>query len=226
MQKKIKDVRRYISGGMPAFGRLLDGKWGRTFSLSFLSFFIVSGVVFFIIIIPKIDPGFLPSARQEAVLVQTDAEENDPAKNFSAGIKSSEKMDYPQALIFFQRAAEKDPSNVNYLIELALIEYKLKDYDAAMAHYQQLIGLDPDNGSSYRNSIANIHWIRKEYDAAESLFRQAIAEEPQQDISYNNLALMLEEQGRHTEALAVLAEGIRESEDGLGLRETLSLIKG
>lgn len=225
MMVEINKIWKQIRNGAACFWKLLDGRWGRGLSLLFLAVFIMGGVLFFIYVIPRIDPDFFPREEKTRETVQVIAEEADPARNFSAGIKSSEKMDYPQALAFFRRAVEKDPDNVDYLNELALTEYKLKDYDDAIADYLRLSEMDGENVASYRNRIANIHWIRKDYAVAEAFFRQAINDDPRQSVSYNNLALMLEEQGRGEEALSVLADGIGKSDDGSELRATLMLLK-
>ena len=205
---------------------MMGDKWEKNFIVTVLVLFVVLGLAFIVYVIPMINPNFsLISNRGgqgDAALVE---EETDPAKIFSAGVKSSESMNYSAALTSFQKAVEKNPDNVTYLTELAHTHYQLKNYDEAIKAYDRLIEMDGENEGSYSNSIGNIYNIRKEYERAEFYFRAAIEKNPKLSVVYNNLALMLEEEGKKDEAVAVLEEGIAKSDDREGLEATLAIVQ-
>jgi tetratricopeptide (TPR) repeat protein len=205
---------------------MTSDKWERTFALLLLFLFIVFSVLFFVFAVPRLSPAFSLRAPQDTGGLEGGRTEKDPAGNFSAGTRLYEEMNYSQALLFFQKAVEKDPDNVNYLIELAKTQYQLKNYEEAIRAYDRLLQLDGANEGAYRNRIGNIYWIRKDYARAEAMFRQAIGKDPKASVSYNNLALMLSEKGEKQQAVAVLEEGIASSDDGQSLRATLSIVEG
>ena len=201
-------------------------KWEQSFAVLALFLFIIFGVIFFVFIIPKINPVFSLSGNKNT---QNDSlikqEEINPAKNFSSGIKLSDSMNYSQALSYFQKAVEGDPKNVNYLSELAMTHYRLKNYDEAIKVYDKLMEIDGATESSYDNRVANIYWIKKEYDRAEFYFRKAIEKSPKLSISYNNLALMLNEEKKKDKAIEVLKNGIVNSDDSQDLKATLLIVE-
>ncbi len=200
-------------------------RWEQNFTLLLLGLFILFGVLFFVFLIPKINPEFSLDHRKAAGPALL-SEENDPVRNYAAGVKLSDERNYSQALSYFQKAAAEDPENAGYLGDLALTHYRLKNYDEAIKAYERLLTLDADNEGLYCNRLGNIYRDKKEYDRAESYYRRAIEKAPRLDISYNNLALMLDNLGRRAEAVAVLEAGIAESEDRQGLEDTLSILQG
>lgn len=206
---------------------MMGDKWEKNFIVMILILFVVLGLTFIVYVIPLLNPNFSllqnRSGQGDAALEE---EETDPAKIFSAGVKSSESMNYSAALTSFQKAVEKDPGNVTYLTELAHTHYQLKNYEEAIKTYDRLIEADGGNESSYSNSIGNIYNIRKEYERAEFYFRAAIEKNPKLSVAYNNLALMLQDEGKRDEAIAVLEEGIAKSDDREGLEATLHIVKG
>jgi tetratricopeptide (TPR) repeat protein len=219
--EKIKYIERKIEQ------RWEDGfseKWEQNFAFLLLFFFIIFGVLFFVFIIPRMSPVF-SSGKKTQSSISVSQEDVDPVKNYSAGVKLSDDMNYSAALSFFQKAVEKDPKNVNYLTELAMTHYRLKNYDEAIKVYDKLIEIDGGNGSSYDNRIGNIYWIEKQYDRAEFYFRRAIEKNPRLSVSYSNLAIMLSEEKQKDKAIEVLKSGIADSEGSDDLKTTLLIVE-
>lgn len=186
--------------------------------------FIVLGVLFFVFVIPRLSPGF---QKREDVSRTTAARApgDDPAQNFSAGTKLIIDDDYPGALVYFQKAVDKDPDNPIYLGELARAHYLMKDYDEAIEAYEKLIAVDGAHEGLYDNYLGNLYDLKEQHDRAEYYLRRAIGLNPRLVVGYSNLAYMLAREGRQAEAIRVLEDGIRENDGSEDLAAVLAVIR-
>ena len=199
-------------------------KYERNLILCGLFLFIIFGVFSFVFIMPRINNFYDSVGLKDKIAGTVEVfkfRPADPVANYKAGIRSANSS---MALNYFKKAVESDPNNINYLTELAVAHYRLKNYEEAIQTYQKIISLDKNNVSAY-NSIGNIYWIRKNFEKAEIYFNKAMEIDPASLASYNNLALMLNENGKKQEAIAVLQKGIEANADSLELKMTLGIIK-
>lgn len=92
-----------------------------------------------------------------------------------------------------------DPDDPRAISLLAYYQYLQEDYDAALANYDRLIDLEPEESSHYNNK-ALIYKRRGEFAREEGLYRLALAMNPDDVVVMDNLALNLAHQGRFAEA--------------------------
>lgn len=81
------------------------------------------------------------TARAEPYEVNPDAAARDP--DYAAGKAAMERKDWPQAVLRFEKAAAGDPQNPDLQNYLGYSLRNLKQFDAALRHYQQALLLDP-----------------------------------------------------------------------------------
>ncbi|MFM2162079.1 MAG: Tetratricopeptide repeat, partial [Pseudomonadota bacterium] len=92
-----------------------------------------------------------------------------------------------------------DPDDPRAISLLAYYQYLQEDYDAALANYDRLIDLEPEESSHYNNK-ALIYKRRGEFAREEGLYRLALAMNPEDVVVMDNLALNLAHQGKFAEA--------------------------
>lgn len=84
------------------------------------------------------------------------------------------------------------------------------NYQAADTYFRQAIQNDPNNADAYYNLGANFHRMAKlqnrpiDYQQAESYYQQCLARNPNQADCYRGLAVLLAEQNRGPEAIAMV----------------------
>jgi len=84
------------------------------------------------------------------------------------------------------------------------------NYQAADSYFRQAIQNDPSNADAYYNLGANFHRMAKlsnrpvDYQQAESYYQQCLARNPNQADCYRGLAVLLAEQNRGPEAIAMV----------------------
>lgn len=96
-----------------------------------------------------------------------------------------------------------DPNDTDALSLLAYYQYLGEDLDGAMATYDKLIALEPEDAAAYNNK-ALILKRRKDWPREEMLYRTALALDPEDTTALNNLAVNLAHQARFDEALAIM----------------------
>lgn len=65
------------------------------------------------------------------------------------GILSAAQGDYPNAKIYFEKAVRLSPANARYYYNLALVEYYMDDYDAAVANLEKSLSLGAQNPKTF-----------------------------------------------------------------------------
>ena len=189
-----------------------------------LFIFIIIGVVFLVFILPKI--GGLHGSYNESDKrnpVKYSVDKNSPEGNYQTGMKFLDQNNHSSALDYFQKAVESEPDNINYLTELAITHYRLKNYRESIKAYEKIINLDGSNASLY-NNIGNVYWVIKDTERAEYYFRKAIELDANLIAPYSNLALMLDENERKEEAIEILNQGIIANPDNVELKMALRII--
>ncbi len=190
-----------------------------------LFIFIILGVIFFVFLLPKIGDlrnDYDRSAKRVPVKYSTD--KNSPEKNYQTGIKLLNQNNRSSALDYFKKAVESEPDNINYLTELAITHYQLKNYGESIKIYEKIIDIDGSNASLYNNT-GNIYWIIKDMERAEYYFKKAIEIDSSLIAPYSNLALMFNENERKEEAIEILNQGIVANPENVELEIALGIIE-
>ena len=190
-----------------------------------LFIFIIFGVVFLVFVLPKISglhSGHNESSKKNPVNYSVN--KNSPEGNYQTGMKFIDQNNHSLALDYFEKAVESDPDNINYLTELAITHYRLKNYRESIKIYEKIIDLDGSNISLYNNT-GNIYWIIKDSERAEYYFKKAIELDANLIAPYSNLALMLDENGRKEEATEILNKGIIANPGSIELKMALRIIE-
>ena len=186
-----------------------------------LFIFIIIGVIFFVFILPKISS--LRGDHDETNKrnpANYSVSKNSPEGNYQTGMKFIDQNNHSSALDYFKKAVESDPDNINYLTELAVTHYRLKNYHESIKIYKEIINLDESNTSLYNNT-GNIYWIIKDIERAEYYFKKAIELDANLIAPYSNLALMLDENERKEEAIEILNQGITANPESTELKKAL-----
>ena len=151
---------------------------------------------------------------------------------YDQAVSQANTGDYATAEQYLQQAlAQHD--DAGFRNELAVIDYRLKKYNDSIAEYQKLIAAGRDAafswngiGNDYRDWAATEDALKQQrLDLAEQAYRKALALDPQTVATYSNLALMLNDEGRKTDALAVLDQGIATTKQ-TALQNVRTLIAG
>ena len=116
-----------------------------------------------------------------------------------------EELEIDVMLKIAQRRLRIDPDDPQALNILSYYQYLAEDYKSAEKTYDKYIELFPEEASGYNNK-ALIFKRLGQYEKEENLYRVALAYEPGDVTAMNNLAVNLSHQGRHDEALAIMAQ--------------------
>jgi tetratricopeptide (TPR) repeat protein len=123
--------------------------------------------------------------------------------------------DVSGAETLYEQALVKD-AKLEYRAQLALVKYRLKKYEEAIASYQELIKAGSNAAFAY-NGIGNAYrdWALLEdsnkifrQNEAEQAYRKAIAADTGYVVGYTNLAILLEDQGKIAEAVNIAKQGL------------------
>lgn len=103
--------------------------------------------------------------------------------------------------------ATKLKEDATYLLNLALVQQRLYNADAAERALSKVLKLSPGHAQA-NNNLGNILSSRRQYTEAEALYRRAIQNNPRYVLAYKNLGFLLRETGRAEEALTVLRQAM------------------
>lgn len=108
-----------------------------------------------------------------------------------------------------RRAIEIDGNYLAAYSSLANLYIRSKQEDRAIAEYQKIVSLRPENSTTPYTMIGILEDQRKNFEAAETNYRKALEKDPNNAIAANNLAWLYAETGRGNLDEAVrLAQGV------------------
>lgn len=115
------------------------------------------------------------------------------------GRRAMEHEDYPRAATLLGEAHAMWPLNIRIMEALIQLDLHLRDDRSLERHMRDLLAIDPWN--PWANFALGLRHVRdQEPDLAESALRRAIGGRPF-PVAYNNLAWLLHERGRLSDAL-------------------------
>jgi tetratricopeptide (TPR) repeat protein len=144
---------------------------------------------------------------------------------YAKAVEQAGAGEYALAEKYLESALTKqdDPS---YRSQLAVVKYRLKKYDQAIAQYKKLVEAKKDLGFAW-NGIGNAYrdWAEQaELEQltgseaylrdAELAYKEAIAADARYVAAYSNLAYLWFDQGKQSEARGLLAQGITATDSG------------
>ncbi len=131
----------------------------------------------------------------------------DGRANHLTGLVLALEMKPQQALPFLKKAAETEPSNIQFRYNLATTLYQVGQYQQAASHFEQLLAVEPNHIGALVN-LGAVYNILGYPCAAEKLLRRAIRVDSDQVMLYINLGNALEDQGRVEEAVKTYEKAI------------------
>ncbi|MBU6389697.1 tetratricopeptide repeat protein [Patescibacteria group bacterium] len=137
---------------------------------------------------------------------------------YENAVQQVDKGSYSTAENYLEQALLKE-DNATYRSELAVVKYRLKEYDQAIAEYEKLVNKKQDPafawngiGNAYRDWAGTDAAHKSQYlQQAEYAYRQAIQADPKYTAAYSNLALLLQNKGDTAGAKTVLNQGISQT---------------
>jgi len=118
------------------------------------------------------------------------------------------KNSLPRAKAEYQRALQAFPGHVDALYNLAIVQERLGETNAALATYQRYLEVKPNDADVW-TQLGVLHEAQGDKAAAEADYRKALAGDPQFGRAHHNLGVLLEEQGCVEEARQHLAEFVK-----------------
>jgi tetratricopeptide (TPR) repeat protein len=124
---------------------------------------------------------------------------------YDEGTEQVENLEIDLMLRYAKQRLRIDPNDPSALAMLSYYQYLAEDYDAALATYDKIIRLNPEESAGYNNK-ALVYKRLGQYEKEEALYRVALSLSPSDDVAMNNLAVNLSHQGRFEEATAIMDE--------------------
>lgn len=123
------------------------------------------------------------------------------------------------------RALELDPNYLPAYSALANLYMRSNQEDRAIAQYQKIMALRPDNAMPY-TMIGILEDQRKNYDVAADNYRKALEKDPNNVIAANNLAWLYAATGKGNldEALRLAQGVVQKNPDMAGFVDTLGWV--
>lgn len=143
------------------------------------------------------------------------------AEAYQAGIAAKNTNDYAVAATKFSDALKLDRTNAEYRKELAIADYNLKKYSAAIEQYQALTNVAGQAAFAW-NGLGNVYRDQKDLTKAEEAYRASFAANPAYTVAYSNLANILVDQGKKDAAKLVLVAGLKANPDSTELKAVQS----
>ncbi len=132
-----------------------------------------------------------------------DMDMNKTLKQALAGLPREE------ALEILRQRMSRNPGNVSYYYQLGAVNEQAGNMAEAIADYEKARSLRPDFIPAL-SSLAHIRMNQKEYSQAVALFQRIIEIRPDFNSAHYNIACIYAIQHRQAEALAWLAEALRQ----------------
>jgi len=120
--------------------------------------------------------------------------------------------DFEKALIYFQKAVEKDPNYADAYFQIGYCYGQLKQYNDAIKAYKQAIRIKPDYAEAHYSLGVAYGSLGRWSEAIESL-KQAIRIKPDYAAAHYNLGVAYGSLGRWSEAIESFKQAIRVKPD-------------
>src|SRR6185503_18052599 len=125
----------------------------------------------------------------------------------------------------FRKSLELDPNYIQSYSALAEMFIGLKQEDRAIAEYQKILSIRPDNAAIY-TMIGILEDSRKNYDVAADNYRKALEKDQNSIFAANNLAYLYAQQGKGNfdEALKLAQGVVQKNPNVAGFVDTLGWV--
>ncbi len=127
---------------------------------------------------------------------------------FELGLKLSSEGKYPEAIVEFKKALEKDPDQPYVLANMADAMSKNNQNDEALAMYQKAISLKPDDGAMYTNMGVLLGKMGKTAESQEAFKKAAAVNPGAAGQNFYNLGATLVNSGKAAEAAEAFKQAI------------------
>ena len=136
------------------------------------------------------------------------------------------KNDPQQAIEFFQKAIQLDPSNEKAHFQLGMAYMMQKNYAAAIESYENVIELNPEFPDTFFN-LGFISAVSKDYTRAEEMYARVVELEPDYlDEALFNLALVQRKLDKNDESLSNLERAVQVNPKNELAQKYLKKLKG
>ena len=113
------------------------------------------------------------------------------AGNMQQGLEAYQNKEYDKALQYFIDAQLENPQDPDILYNLGNTFYKLKDYDAALNHYRQVLKTkDTDLRAKARYNIGNTQYRQQQFEEAIKSYEKGLEINPDDHAAKENIAFI------------------------------------
>ncbi len=160
------------------------------------------------------------------VISQGEFENKTAAQLYDDAVEYNKKGDYKNAAAFLNEAMKKDNNdgNVDVLRELAVSYYNIKNYDEAIAIYNKIIKISPNDAAAY-NELGNVYRDKGDTGQAEDSYKKAIEVDDTYILAYNNLAMIYVEKNDMGAARSVIQDGLSKNQNNVQLESILKSLQ-
>ena len=165
--------------------------------LNLYKYYIIIGIILFSSSFFVLDSIFAQSSLNSpsSIINSTEVETlYNTANNFYDNQK------YDEALQYFDKVLDIDPSNVNALNNKGLALDHLQRYDEALQYFDKALTIDPSSFSALNNKGTALDHLQR-YDEALQYFDKALTIDPSSVNALNNKGTALDHLKRYNEAL-------------------------
>ena len=129
-----------------------------------------------------------------------------PAGFFAQGMKAFRAQEYGEAHLFFQKAVEENPVDLEAQYMLAVNMVKLQKYDEALAILQYLVKRDPNRYFKAYFDVTGIYFRHERYQAILDTLLEAEEIRPRSGRIFLERGYALKYLGRYEEAVKSLIQ--------------------
>ncbi|MCC3861109.1 tetratricopeptide repeat protein [Pseudemcibacter aquimaris] len=130
--------------------------------------------------------------------------------------------DYPNAIRFYQRAANESPRHVTSRLALAEIYQQLGAHDGAALYYQQVLELEPDHVDA-KLGLGQVMVLGNRPMEAVGYLEEVATTSPDNFRIYNSIGVAYDLQGLHEQAQNAYSRGLNIQPDHISLINNLAL---
>jgi len=154
------------------------------------------------------NPDDLTSAKQHTDLL-LEKQPNDPATHIAVANLLNAQQKYSEAIAEIQKAITLAPSSGDSYLNLALVQTRTGQFDAAEGNYKKAIDLKAE-GENPRMALAAFYQGRGRYPEAEQQVQSVITADPKDINARASMAKLYMAEGKRAEAEQFLAQAKRD----------------